>query len=252
MLARLALGLVLGAVCAAAGTWQWHRFGEKRLANDELRAAAAAPPVPVDEVLAPGRAVDDHVRYRTVTATGRYDGTAEVLVRQRQVDDRVGFLVVTPLRTPGGTTLLVSRGFVPATGAATDTPAVPAPPAGEVLVTARVLPSETGGLGSGLPDRQVARIDVDALAQRLGTRTYGGFAELIESRPAQTGLTTLPPPDLGNPAGGALTGQHLAYVVQWFLFAAFALTGPVLLILLDRRARRRERTEQAPEPAPTG
>jgi cytochrome oxidase assembly protein ShyY1 len=252
VLALLALGLVLGAVCTAAGTWQWQRFGEKRLANDELRAAAAAPAVPVDEVLAPGRAVDDRIRYRKVTATGRYAGTDQVLVRQRQVNDRVGFLVVTPLRTAGGTTLLVSRGFVPAIGAATDTPAVPAPPAGEVRVTARVLPSEPGGLGSGLPDRQVARIDVDALAQRLGTRTYGGFAELIESDPAQTGLTPLPPPDLGNPAGGAFTGQHLAYVVQWFLFAAFALAGPVLLILLDRRARRRETTDQVREPAPTG
>ena len=94
VLALLALGLVLGAVCTAAGTWQWQRFGEKRLANDEFRAAAAAPAVPVDELLAPGRAVDDRVRYRTVTATGRYDGTDQVLVRQRQVNDRVGFFVL--------------------------------------------------------------------------------------------------------------------------------------------------------------
>jgi cytochrome oxidase assembly protein ShyY1 len=249
VLALLALGLVLGGVCGAAGVWQWQRFNEKRFDNDELRAAAAAAPVPVDEVLAPGRPVDLRHRYRTVTATGRYDAAEQVLVRQRQVNDRVGFLVVTPLRTSSGSTLLVSRGFVPATGAATDTPPVPAPPDGEVRVTARVLPSETGGLGAGLPDRQVARIDVDALGQRLGARTYGGFGELIGSDPAQTGLTPLPPPDLGNPAGGAFTGQHLAYVVQWFLFAAFALAGPVLLLLLDRRARHRETSERPAEPA---
>lgn len=254
MLALLALGLVLGAVCGAAGVWQWHRFNEKRLNNSELRAAAAAPAVPVDEVLAVGRPVDLLHRYRTVTATGRYDAAGQVLVRQRQVSDRVGFLVVTPLRTVGGPVLLVSRGFVPATGAATETPTVPGPPDGEVRVTARVLPSEPGGLGTGLPDRQVARIDVDALAQRLGAgnRTYGGYGELIASDPAQTGLTALPPPDLDNPAGGAFAGQHLAYVVQWFLFSAFALTGPVLLILLDRRARRRETPEQEREPAPAG
>ncbi|MFL6128605.1 MAG: SURF1 family protein [Mycobacteriales bacterium] len=252
VLALLALGLVLGVVCGAAGVWQWHRFNEKRFDNGELRTAAKAPPVPVDEVLAPGRPVDLMHRYRTVTATGRYDPADQVLVRQRQVDNRVGFLVVTPLRTTGGTTLLVSRGFVPATGAARDTPAVPGPPDGEVRVTARVLPSETGGLGTGLPDRQVARIDVDALAQRLGSRTYGGFGELISSDPPQTGLTPLPPPDLDNPAGGAFTGQHLAYVVQWFLFAAFALTGPVLLIMLDRRARQREAPDDVEQPAPAG
>lgn len=252
VLALITLGLVLGAVCGAAGVWQWQRFNEKRFDNDELRAAAAAPAAPVDEVLAPGREVDLVHRYRTVTATGRYDTADEVLVRQRQVDDRVGFLVVTPLRTAGGTTLLVSRGFVPATGAATDTPPVPAPPAGEVRVTARVLPSETGGLGRGLPDRQVDRIDVAALADRLGSPTYGGFGELISSDPAQTGLTALPAPDLGNPAGGAFTGQHLAYVVQWFLFAAFALAGPVLLLLLDRRSRRRETPQRTKEPAAAG
>ncbi len=252
VLALLTLGLVLGGVCGAAGVWQWHRFTEKRFDNDELRAAAAAPAAPVDEVLAPGRPVDLEHRYRTVTATGRYDAAGQVLVRQRQVDNRPGFLVLTPLRTTGGPTLLVSRGFVPVTGAATDTPPIPAPPAGEVRVTARALPSEDGGLGAGLPDRQVARIDVAALAQRLDTPTYGGFAELISSDPAQTGLTALPPPDLDNPAGGAFTGQHLAYVVQWFLFAAFALAGPVLLLLLDRRSRRREVPQRPKEPAAAG
>jgi cytochrome oxidase assembly protein ShyY1 len=252
VLALIALGLVLGLVCGAAGVWQWQRFNEKRFDNDELRAAAAAPVAPVEQVLAPGREVDLEHRYRTVTATGRYDAAGEVLVRQRQVDDRVGFLVVTPLLTGNGTTFLVSRGFVAATGGATDTPAVPPPPAGEVRITARVLPSESGGLGDGLPARQIARIDVPALTERLGTSTYGGFGELISSDPAQSGLTALPPPDLDNPAGGAFTGQHLAYVVQWFLFAAFALAGPVLLLLLDRRSRRRETPQRPREPAAAG
>lgn len=240
VLALVTLGLVLGVTCGAAGVWQWQRFGEKRVADDELRAAAERPAVPVDEILAPGRTVDDSVRYRTVTATGRYDLAGQVLVRQREVNDRVGFLVVAPLQTASGVTLFVTRGFVPVTGAATQTPTFPDPPAGEVRVTGRVLPSEGGGLGDGLPARQVSQLDVPALAERLGTRAYGGSAELISSAPADTGLTPLPPPDLGNPAGGAVPGQHLAYVVQWFLFSAFALAGPVILLALDRRSRRAE------------
>ena len=241
MLGLLALGLVLAVVCTAAGTWQWRRFEEKRVANGELRSAAKQAPSPVDEVLAPGRPVDERLRFRRVTATGRYDVGGQVLVRRREVGGRPGFLVVTPLRTASGVTLLVTRGFVPATGAATETPAVPDPPAGQVRVTGRVYPSEAGGLGDGLPARQVSRVDVPALAARLGTPTYGGFTELVSSDPADTGLTPLPEPDLGNPAGGAFTGQHLAYVVQWFLFAAFAIAGPAVLIALDRRGRRRER-----------
>jgi cytochrome oxidase assembly protein ShyY1 len=252
VLALVALGLVLGCACGAAGVWQWHRFGQKKTADDELRAAARQPAAPVDEVLTPGRTVDDTVRFRTITATGRYDATQQLLVRQRQVDDKPGFLVITPLRTASGRTLFVDRGFVPVTGAATLTPDASSPPAGQVEITARVLPTEDGGLGTGLPDRQIERIDVRALAARGGdTSAYPAYAELISSTPAQQGLTPLPPPDLTNPAGGAYVVQHLAYVVQWFLFSAFALAGPVILLLLDRRARRREPGPR-PEPAATG
>ena len=253
MFALVLLGLVLGGLCGAAGVWQWHRFGEKQLANDELRSAAERPAAPVADVLRPGVAVDETVRFRTVTATGTYDRAGQVLVRQRGVASKVGFLVVAPLRTASGTTLFVSRGFVAATGAATQSPVVPDPPAGPVTVTGRVLPSEQGGLGSGLPAGQVAQIDVPALAVRdAAGPVYPAFVELISSTPADTGLVPLPAPDLANPAGGAVTGQHLAYVVQWFLFAAFALAGPVILLLLDRRARRHgPAPTQEREPATT-
>ncbi len=116
-------------------------------------------------------------------------------------------------------------------------------------MTARVLPSETGGLGTGLPDRQIARIDV------TGAGGPGRHPDLPRLRradlldPGAAGLTPLPPPDLTNPAGGAYVAQHLAYVVQWFLFSAFALAGPVLLLLLDRRARRRETPDRSPSRA---
>jgi cytochrome oxidase assembly protein ShyY1 len=252
VLGLVALGLVLAGVCAEAGIWQWHRFEQKRVANGELRAAAAMPASPVDEVLVAGRPPDERLRLRTVVATGRYDAAAQVLVRRREVEGKVGFLVVAPLRTGSGTTLLVSRGFVPATGPALDTPAFADPPAGEVRVTGRVHPSETGGLGSGLPPRQVLHVDVPALAARLGAPTYGGFVELISSDPPDSGLVALPPPDLGNPAGGAFTGQHLAYVVQWFLFAAFAAAGPVILITLERRTRRKDQRSADREPAAAG
>lgn len=251
MLALVTLGLVLGGVCGAAGVWQWNRFGDKKTADDSLRAAAAMPAVPVDELL--GADPAGEVRFRTATATGRYDVTDQVLVRQRQVNNTPGFLVVTPLVTSSGRTLFVDRGFVPATGAATDTPRVPDPPAGPVQVTVRLLPSEPGGLGSGLPERQIAHVDVPALAERAGTDAYPAFGELVSSTPAQQGLVALPEPDLSNPAGGAFVGQHLAYVVQWFLFAAFALAGPVILLLLDRRSRHREPAPPArTEPAAAG
>jgi len=235
-LALLAVGVVLAVGCTTAGLWQAHRYGEKRLANSELRHNDRATPVPVDGVLAVGRTVGPEQRFRLVAAAGAYDRGGTVLVRQRQVEGRVGFLVLTPLRTGAGVDLLVVRGFVPATGAATQTPAVPDPPAGPVTVTGRVQPSEPGTDRPGLPAGQVDRIAVPALQQRLGAPTYGGYVELVSSTPAESGLTPVPPPDLSNPAGGAYEGQHLAYVVQWFSFALLALALPFVLAVLDQRA----------------
>jgi cytochrome oxidase assembly protein ShyY1 len=235
-LALLAVGVVLAAGCVGAGLWQAHRYGEKRQANAELRRNDTAAPAPVDGVLAVGRAVQPEQRFRMVTARGRYDRGGQLLVRQREVGGRAGFLVLAPLRTGTGADLLVVRGFVPASGAATQTPAVPDPPAGEVTVTGRVQPSERGPDRAGLPPDQIGRIDLPALATRLGVPVYGGYLELTSSTPADSGLVQLPAPDLSNPAGGAYEGQHLAYVVQWFFFGLLALALPVVLAVLERRA----------------
>jgi cytochrome oxidase assembly protein ShyY1 len=242
--ALLAVGVLLAVGCTAAGLWQAHRYGEKRQANAELRHNDTATPVPVAGVLAVGGAVGPEQRFRLVTAAGRYDPAGVLLVRRRQVGGRAGFLVLAPLRTDAGPWLLVVRGFVPATGAATQTPAVPDPPAGRVTVTGRVQPSEPGAERAGLPAGQVDRINVPALEQRLGAPTYGGYVELISSTPADSGLTPVPAPDLSNPAGGAYEGQHLAYVVQWFFFALLALALPVVLAALDQRAAASARRDQ--------
>ncbi len=234
-LALIAGGAVLAVACTLAGLWQLDRYAAKRDANADLRRNDALAPAPIETVLTPGRPFDRDQRFRKVTAAGRYDAAGQVLVRRRQVDDRLGFLVVTPLRTSGGATLLVVRGFVAATGAATDSPAVPGPPAGAVTVAGRLFPSERGSPTEGLPAGQVDRIDVPALTARRDAPAYGGYLELISSQPPQTALATLPGPDLSNPAGGAWEAQHLAYVVQWFLFAALALAAPFILALLDAR-----------------
>lgn len=234
-LGLLGIGVVLAVACGAAGVWQVHRYEDKHVTNAELRHNDARPAVPVGDLLRAGRPAEPKDRFRKVTARGHYDVTGQVFVRQRQVDNQAGFLVLTPLRTDEGPALWVVRGWVRVGGSATQTPNVPSPPPGEVTLTGRVYPSERGGSEQRLPPGQVERIDIPALASRVGGPTYGGYVELVSQRPEQRGVLAMPSPDLSNPAGGAFEGQHLAYVVQWFLFAALALVAPPVLGWLDTR-----------------
>jgi cytochrome oxidase assembly protein ShyY1 len=121
------------------------------------------------------------------------------------------------------------------TDAASKTPRIAAPPTGTVQVSGRVYPSEPGKRAAGLPRGQVDRLDVPAIAGTLGRPTYGGYVELTGSTPAQHGLSSLPGPDLSNPAGGAYELQHLAYVFQWFIFAIIALLAPYILMRIETR-----------------
>jgi cytochrome oxidase assembly protein ShyY1 len=251
------LMLIVAIGCIGAGTWQIARFQQKLHENDALRANAHVRSVDVARLLplvgaAPAPS-DDDVEFRAVTVTGRYDGAAETLVRSRTVGDSTGFLVLTPLRTDGGT-LLVVRGFIaqPASGGV---PSPPAPPGGTVTVTARIHTSETRHDAAGqLTAHQVESINPDEQAPRLGGPVYNGYGELEPRQPGTRGLTAMPRPDLSNPAGGALEPQHFAYVVQWYLFAALALAAPFAMARAETRTRRTgdidELADGFPEPEP--
>lgn len=228
-----ALMLLVALVCVGAGTWQIIRFDDKVRDNDALRANAHAATVPVTQVLPlVGRPAPsaDSVRFRTVTATGRYDPAHTSLVRLRSVAGQDGSFVLTPFVTPEGT-LLVVRGL-------TTTSAVPAAPAGRVTITARAQASEPNEDSAAQVARGTVRsINATAQAAHLGGRVFDGYAELVPGQPGTRGLVEVPPPSLSNPAGGAVEPQHFAYIIQWYLFALLALAAPFAMIRADRRER---------------
>jgi cytochrome oxidase assembly protein ShyY1 len=246
--ALTALMVLIASICVLLGVWQVSRLEGKHRTNIDLRHNASAPPAPVAAVLRPVGArqppsrVD--VQFRRVTATGTYDSAHQSVLRNQTVNGVTGYLVITPLHTDGDT-LLVVRGFV--TGSST-TIAAPQAPAGRVTVTARVWPTATkSDHGAQLPRGQVESINSSDQAGRLGTTVLDGYAELLDGQAGGAGLTTIPPPDLSNPAGGAPELQHLAYVIQWFLFAALALAAPVAIVRAEAGHSTRELDDE-PEP----
>lgn len=247
----LALGFLVLLVLPSfilLSRWQLHRLDERRHYNDLVTTHSAAAPVAVDQVMtagAPTSTVGDDQRWIPVTATGRYDAAGTVLVRKRPLDGKNGFWVVTPLVTTSGTVLVVNRGWIGADGGATAAQSVPAPPTGEVTISARVQPSEEAPdvQPSDLPAGQITDLSVPLVAG--GATAYPGYVTLVSSTPAESAdLTPIPLPDLSD-------GPHLSYAVQWLFFAAVAVVGFVVLIRRESEYAAAEAalTPDAPSPS---
>ncbi|MBV2355094.1 SURF1 family protein [Streptomyces sp. J2-1] len=212
------------------GFWQQHRYEERTARNNLVSRALHAEPVPVERLTSPGHAVGRLDRYRTVTATGTFDTAREVVVRRRTNEDgEVGFHVLTPLVLDDGRVLLVNRGWVPANGAQTAFPKVPAPPSGRTTVTGRLMADETTALSGikeikGLPDRQIMLINSVEQTKRLGAPVLGGYIE--QTSPASRGGS---PEQISDP-GSEDAPLNYAYMIQWWLFAAGVPVGYYFLV----------------------
>ncbi|MFD3695831.1 SURF1 family protein [Streptomyces sp. NPDC058646] len=219
------------------GFWQFHRHEHRVAQNELIEKNLRAQPVPLTEVTSPGHVVPRADYWRAVTATGTYDSAHEVVVRMRTSgDDKVGFHVVTPLLLTDGRAVLVNRGWVPGGGDPRAYPPVPAAPSGEVTVTGRLKADETsGGSGikdrKGLPDRQVMLINSGQQAQSLGRPVLGGYLELTAPVPSDGGPEPVPEADHDS------IGAHMAYAVQWWLFASAVPVGWIVLVRREKRDR---------------
>ncbi|REK89158.1 SURF1 family protein [Streptomyces inhibens] len=242
------VGLVLIPVMIKLGYWQLHRHEHKVAQNQLIASSLAARPVPVAELTAVGRVLPHHDMWRTVTATGTYDTAHEVVVRQRTAADEqsIGYYVLTPLVLGNGDAVLVNRGWISAGNDLTKFPDVPAAPKGKVTVTGRMMADETTAVSGikdtrGLPARQVMLINSKEQAKRVGRPMLGGYIE--QTAPKQSGGTPelVPEPDHDS------IGPHMAYAIQWWLFAAAVPVGWVVLVRRERRDRAAAAAKEAEE-----
>ncbi|MER5886337.1 SURF1 family protein [Streptomyces sp. NPDC001941] len=243
------VALVLIPVMIELGFWQLHRHQHRVAQNTLIADNLKARPVPVTELTSPGHTVPRADYWRQVTATGTFDTAHEVVVRRRtSSDDQVGVHVLTPLRLDGGDTLLVNRGWIPAAADQQSFPPVPPAPKGEVTVTGRLKADETTGASGikdlkGLPPRQVMLINSEQQAALIGRPVLGGYIELTS--PAAANGT---PEQIAEPDSSSI-GPHMAYAVQWWLFAAGVPVGWSILVRREKRDREAARAEPSEEPA---
>ncbi|MFE0462952.1 SURF1 family protein [Kitasatospora sp. NPDC058965] len=235
------IALLLIPACIKLGFWQLHRHEARVARNNLIGQSLKAAPVAFDSLsTGPGFAVPTDLTWRTVTATGEYDTAHEIVIRRRTAADgsTIGFFVVTPLRLADGRgEVLVNRGWVDSGPDALQYPPVPAAPSGQVTVTGRLRADETHASSGipdrgGLPDRQFMLINSEQQAKADGTAVLGGYLELASSVPSPAAAPqALPEPEHSD------IGPHMAYAIQWWLFAALVPVG--LLIMIRREARDR-------------
>lgn len=243
------IGLVLIPVMIELGFWQLHRHQHRVAQNQLIADNLSARPVPVTELTSPGHTVPRADYWRRVTATGTYDTTHEVVVRRRtDNDERVGAHVLTPLVLTDGRAVLVNRGWVPAAADQQAFPVVPPAPKGEVTVTGRLMADETTGASGikdlrGLPPRQIMLINSEQQAERLGRPVLGGYLQQTTPEPPKGTPELIADPDHDS------IGAHMAYAVQWWLFASGVPVGWVILVRREKRDRAAAAARPAPEEA---
>ncbi|MGN7859288.1 SURF1 family cytochrome oxidase biogenesis protein [Microbacterium sp. 22303] len=226
--AYLAVALVFAVVCAYLSNWQFSRNDGRQTQLELVQQNYHAKPVPLGEMLAPGEALPEKAQWHPVELHGRYEPSGQLLVRNRPHGGTSAFEVLVPFRTDDGRVFIVNRGWVIA-GDGSDVPtSIPAPPAGEATVVARLRPAEPlPPSGRGAPEGQVPSINLALVADKIGDGSAvdtGAYGELVSESPAPATR----PHAFEAPSDDP--GPFLSYAIQWILFAimGFIFIGYVI------------------------
>ena len=214
------------AAMVTAGFWQLHRLSERRDRNAAITNRSELPIVEMQELLGIHDGYDRgrEIEFRGVQVTGVYQPDGQVLIRNRTHQGAAGYWVLTPLRLADGAVVAVNRGWIPhATGTSASPADFTAPDSSVTVVgLARATVTATRLLQADPAQgvlTEMARPDLARLAQQIDAPLLPAFIQLQTQTPPPGDLPIpVPPPDLSE-------GSHLAYAVQWFIFATIAAIG---------------------------
>ena len=217
----LGMAIIFAVACVLLSRWQFGRNQEtvaaNSLVNHNYNAAAVAPSV----LLPTKSSYVARYEWRTVSLTGEYLSSKQLLVRDRVLGNNPGFEVLTPFRESNGDIFIVDRGWVPIGSKQTAPDVVPPAPTGLAHVTARIQQSETVLPGRVAPAGQVSEINLPTVARMTNlTSVYTGAYGLLASES---------PKPASRPIAAAKpildSGPFLSYAFQWILFAVASFGG---------------------------
>lgn len=227
IVATVFVTLAIMAVAVIAGQWQFSRYEARAEAQGQYESAAAAPTVALDQVTSPGgQSWEFGVTWRTVTVTGEYAPETLTMLRNRPVDGTAAEHLLAWFVTDEGHAVAVNAGWVAATPAADDAPAsLPTGPV-QVRLVLRDWEEDDGRRDAGATRITPAQLDPAPTEAYPG---YGMVRHDCEPGPdcgVPVATHEVPVPRLG-------IGPHLSYAWQWWVFAALAPVGAVILLRRD-------------------
>jgi surfeit locus 1 family protein len=228
---RILLGLLIPLACAGVfarlGVWQMHRLAERRAFNSVLAERLSA--APTDVALLPADTALGH--YRRLSATGVFLYDREVVYAGRSRQGSPGVNILTPLRFPGGGTVMVNRGWAYSPDAGSiDLGKWRERDSVNVAGFAETWAGEARAGAAQSDPRKIhslQRAAVESVVQEpvlpyLLVQTSDS-AYRADSVPVRL---TLPVLD---------EGPHKNYALQWFAFAVIAVVGGVALFIRSRQ-----------------
>ncbi len=203
------------AFCVRLGFWQFDRYEFRHQLTQEINVALSEQPVELT-----GESQKTARAWMKVRISGRYDQSSQVLVRGHYFQERYG-LEVLSLFIPSDDTIppiWVDRGWIETNrSAATDIP-IPKPSNEQLTITGILKKyddvKESKGVFFALPAPRVGRIDEETLQKTYSGETFFTYLKLNNSSDSGS-ADALPIAPLSPPG----EGPHLAYAIQWWLFA---------------------------------
>ncbi len=237
--------LVIAAmgVMARLGVWQLDRLEKRRAFNSRVLAQTSQPALVLDSQSLGADIAN--MEYREIIATGEYDHTQEIALRNQSWNNLYGVHLVTPLKISGmDQAILVDRGWIPAADFESgDWSKYVEPGIVEVrgVVRASQNKADFGKRSDPIPAAGEPALMAWNFVNIAGIQNQVSLPlqpAYIQQAPADGWEG---PPYRSQPKLELSEGPHMSYAIQWFSFAALLGVGYPFFI------RRQEQRNHADE-----
>jgi surfeit locus 1 family protein len=208
------------------GLWQLDRASEKVAAMEALQVEQSKHAVAIQDLTRVSHNKQGELDNLHVELTGQYINERSILLVSKFYGDSVGYEVVTPFRVESnGLVVLVNRGWISAkltSGARLNLRPVSGPQriTAQIHDPGKVSQAYSSQMNTTTWPIQMRGLDMEVVTDLLKEELFPFAVRLTEGQPGVL-VRNWPAVDVN-------INTHLAYALQWFVFALVVLAGSLL------------------------